>query len=245
MMRGRVLLALMAVASAAPVSASPISQAADGAQTALVAEGERWWTSSPDPEQPVACRTCHHDPARTRGWAASFPKFVALPPPDGRVMTLLQATARAVRRHYGLADPERPAIAIATFLAAEGAGLPLSPGIAAGQPAFEARLRALAASVVRGRTLYARRCGSCHDAAAVAPAAFGFPRVVDRRAESLERFLEGHRPIGRPLGWDSPATADLITFLVSILAGPRVGPDASTNAGSSLVPPPRPHSPLR
>jgi len=38
----------------------------------LVAEGERWWTKSPDPANPVACATCHWDPAATRGWAASF-----------------------------------------------------------------------------------------------------------------------------------------------------------------------------
>src|SRR5207245_2429313 len=45
----------------------------------LVAEGERWWTRSPDPANPVACATCHWDPGATRGWAASFPKWKPLP----------------------------------------------------------------------------------------------------------------------------------------------------------------------
>lgn len=231
MMR-RVLLALTAVVSAVPAWTAAPSGGTDGARAALVAAGEQWWARSPDPRNPVACATCHHDPALTRGWAASFPKFKPLPPPDGRVMTLLQATAEAVRRHYGLADPEPVAVAVAAFLDRQGAGLALSPGVAAGQPVFEMRLRALAASVARGRTLYVKRCGDCHDAEAVAAAALAFPRVVGNRAESLERFLERHRPIERRLSWDSPATADLIAFLVSTLAGPRTGVEASTDAGA-------------
>jgi len=66
----------------------------------LVAEGARWWSVSPDPGNPVACATCHHDPATVRGWAASFPKLKPLPPPHARVMTLMQANAEAVARHY-------------------------------------------------------------------------------------------------------------------------------------------------
>src|SRR5215469_3757750 len=95
----------------------------------LVAEGERWWKSSPDPRDPVACATCHYDPVETRGWAASFPKYRPLPPPDGCVMTLLQANTEAVQRHYRLTDPERPALAITAYLTSHGAGTPISPGI--------------------------------------------------------------------------------------------------------------------
>jgi cytochrome c553 len=235
MMR-RVLLALTVALAAAPAGAAAPVGGTEGAQAALVSAGERWWTRSPDPRDPVACGTCHHDPALTRGWAASFPKFKPLPPPDGRVMTLLQATAEAVRRHYGLADPEPAAVAIAAFLARQGAGLPPSPGIAAGQPVFQTRLDALAASVARGRTAYAQRCGGCHGADALASAPLAFPRVVGRRAESLERFLEGHRPIGRRLSWDSPAIADLIAFLVSLLAAPGTGLEASAHAEANPVP---------
>ncbi len=47
----------------------------------LAVEGERWWTTSPDPASPVACATCHHAAAAIRGWAASFPKFRPLPRP--------------------------------------------------------------------------------------------------------------------------------------------------------------------
>lgn len=59
----------------------------------LVALGEAWWTRSPDPADPVACATCHFDPSLVRGLAAGFPKVQPLPPPHGRVMTLLQANA--------------------------------------------------------------------------------------------------------------------------------------------------------
>jgi cytochrome c553 len=219
-MMGRVLLALTALVSAATAWAAA-SPGTDGARAALVAEGERWWTRSPDPGNPVACATCHHDPVLTRGWAPSFPKFKPLPPPGGRVMTLVQANAEALRRHYGLADPEPIAAAIAAFLTGQGAGLALSPGVAAGQPVFEPRLRALAASVARGRTLHAQRCRGCHDARTIASAALTFPRMAGNRPESLERFLERHRPLGQRLRWDSPATAELIAFFVSRLAGPR------------------------
>ena len=180
--------------------------------TDLVAEGERWWTESPDPTNPVACATCHFDPAATRGWVASFPKWKPLPPPHARVMTLYQANAEAVARHYRLRDPRRVAAAITAYLGAQGAGTPLSPGRSAGQPVFPERLQALAASVGRGRTVYAQRCEGCHRAGNIAQALAAYPRVVDGRVESLEEFLEHHR--GRqPLAWDSQATADLIAYL--------------------------------
>jgi cytochrome c553 len=188
-----------------------------------VAEGERWWTTSPDPRDPVACVTCHYDPDETRGWAASFPKYRPLPPPAGRVMTLLQANAEAVERHYGLADPEQVALAITAYLTSRGTGVPVSPGIVAGQPVFEGRLRALADSVARGERLYDRRCRTCHDPGAVAPAALFFPRAVYGRVEALEGFLQRHRPDLPPLAWDGQPTADVIGFLMSGLAGQPIG----------------------
>ncbi len=180
----------------------------------LVAEGERWWAQSPDPSNPVACATCHWDPAATRGWAASFPKWKPLPPPDARVMTLFQANAEAVARHYGLGDPRRAAVAITAYLTVQGAGAPPSPGITTSQPVFPQRLRALAASVERGRALYARRCNVCHRAADVARTLIAYPRVVGGRVESFEEFVELHR--GEPrLAWNSQATADLIAYLTT------------------------------
>ena len=208
-----VLLTLLAVSSAG-YGFAPVSNRA-----ALVAEGEKWWTSSPDPRNPVACATCHHDHGETREWAASFPKYRPLPPPEGRVMTLLQATAEAVRRHYGLADPEQPAVAITAYLMSSSRGVPVSPGLVAGQPAFEGRLRALEESVGRGERLFARRCYSCHTPAAVARAAFRFPRAVAGRVESLENFLGRHRSEASSLGWDEQPTADVIAFLMSTLVG--------------------------
>jgi len=190
---------------------------------ALVMEGERWWTRSPDPGNPVACATCHRDPAKTRGWAASFPKFKPLPPPHSRVMTLLQANTEAVSRHYRLPDPLPAATAITAYLTSLGADVPISPGVSAGQPVFPTRMQQLATSVVRGERLYSRRCGQCHNPATVAPSVTTFPRVVGGRAESLEGFLARHQLVGQPLAWDGAAMADVIAYLMSHLAGRPVG----------------------
>jgi hypothetical protein len=196
--------------------AAPAAGAAEW--DALVAEGERRWSRSPAADQPVACATCHHEPEAIRRWAASFPKVRPLPPPHTRVMTLLQATAEAVARHYGPVDSQPTAIAISAFLTARGAGFPITPGVAPDQPRFPGRLRALAQSVERGQTLYARRCATCHAAVAVAPRG-GFLRTT---GEPAELFLEGHRPAGHPLPWDSPAMADLLAYLVAQRAGEPV-----------------------
>jgi len=214
-----IALVLIVLASARGASAG----APAGGLEELVAEGERWWKSSPDPQDPVACTTCHYDPAETRGWAASFPKYRPLPPPDSRVMTLFQANAEAVQRHYRLHDAERPALAITAYLTSQGAGIPISPGIVAGQPVFEGRLRALAESVGRGERLYARWCRSCHDAGAVAPAALLFPAVGNGQVEPLERFLGRHRPELPRLGSDGQPSTDVIAFLMSRLAGRPLG----------------------
>jgi len=190
---------------------------------ALVVEGERLWTHSPDAGNPVACATCHRDPAMTRGWAASFPKFKPLPPPHARVMTLLQANAEAVERHYRLADPLPAATAITAFLTAQAAGVPISPGVSAGQPVFPVRMQALAGSVLRGKHLYASRCGHCHKSFDLAPSATAFPRAEGGRPASLELFLEGHRPLQPPLAWDGQATADIMAYLTSQAAGQPIG----------------------
>ena len=189
---------------------------------ALVLEGERLWKESPVPGNPVACATCHHDTGAVRAWAASFPKVKPLPPPDTRVMTLLQANAEAVARHYRPRDPRPAAAAITAYLGALGAGVPVSPGLALGQPVLPKRLLTLAASVARGRARYGRECSVCHDARAPAPAAAWFPREVDGRVEWLEDFLAEHAARARGkerLAWDAPEMADLVAYLVSHLAG--------------------------
>src|SRR5260370_6900277 len=131
-----IVVVLIVQASAGRASAG----APSGGLGDLDAEGERWWKSSPDPRDPVACATCHYDPGETRGWAASFPKYRPLPPPEDRVMTLLQANAEAVQRHYRLRDAERPALAITAYLTSHGAGPPISPGIVAGHPVSQTPL---------------------------------------------------------------------------------------------------------
>ena len=222
----RIPLLLIGFAVACHVWSGPTcarQAAAESELRALAAEGERLWTQSPDPSNPVACATCHHDPAKTRGWAASFPKFKPLPPPHARVMTLLQANAEAVERHYRLADPLPAAIAITAFLTAQAAGVPISPGISAGQPVFPVRIQALAASVVRGERAYARSCGQCHNPAAVVASVRAFPRAEGGRAESLEVFLEDHRPLQPSLAWDGQATADIMAYLMSQAAGRPIG----------------------
>ena len=225
-MRPSILLLLIGFAVEWNVWLGPMwvmQAAAESGLQALVAEGERWWTHSPDPGNPVACATCHRDRAKTRGWAASFPKFKPLPPPHGRVMTLLQANAEAVQRHYRLPDPLPTATAITAYLTAQAADVPISPGISDGQPVFPSRMQALAASVVRGERLYARTCVQCHNAKAVAPSITAFPRVVNGRAESLEGFFEHHHSLKRPLAWDGAAMADVIAYLMSRMAGHPVG----------------------
>ncbi len=225
-MGDRILLLLIGFALACYIWARPtwvMQAAAESGLHALVAEGERLWSHSADPGNPVACATCHRDPAKTLGWAASFPKFKPLPPPHARVMTLLQANAEAVERHYRLADPLPAATAITAYLTSLGAGVPISPGISDGQPVFRARMEQLAASVGRGEKLYANRCVQCHQAPTVAPSVTAFPRVLSGRAESLEGFLEKHQSLGHPLTWDGRAMADLMAYLASQVAGRPVG----------------------
>ncbi len=212
----------VALGVALVVTAGVLAQAARGHgpdHVSLAAAGERWWTTSLDPANPVACATCHHEPAETRGRAASFPKFKPQPPPHARVMTLLQANAEAVRRHYRLLDPRPVATAITAYLTTHGAGVPLSPGVVAGQPVFPARLRALGESVARGRRLYARRCAACHAAPTIASAVAAFPPGRGHRVESLEDFLDRHVSPRGLLPWDSLAMADVISYLVAKRAG--------------------------
>ena len=189
----------------------------------LVIEGERWWTRSPDPTNPVACATCHHDVMDVRGWAAGFPKVKPLPPPHTRVMTLLQANAEAVARHYRLPNALPAVTAITAYLTALGADLPVSPGMSPGQAVFPERLRLLEASVTRGASLFGARCGDCHRPAEVAPAVRMFPRMNQGQPQSLETFLVGHRSTGRPLDWAGQEVADIAAYLVSHLAGRPVG----------------------
>jgi hypothetical protein len=72
--------------------------------------------------------------------------------------------------------------------------------------------RALAASVERGRALWAQRCDACHRADNVPRTLIAYPRVVRGRLESLEEFVERHGAEAR-LTWNSQATTDLIAYL--------------------------------
>ncbi len=130
-------------------------------------------------------------------------------------MTLLQANAEAVARHYRLPDALPAATAVTAYLTALGADLPPSPGMSPGQPMFPERIRQLNASVRRGASVFTERCDSCHRSARVAPAALRFPRV----SQPLETFLAGHRPSGRPLDWAGQEVADVVAYLVSCIAG--------------------------
>jgi mono/diheme cytochrome c family protein len=189
----------------------------------LVAEGARWWSVSPDPGNPVACATCHDNPQAVRGWAASFPKVRPLPPPHARVMTLLQANAEAVSLHYRLPDPRRAAMTITAYLTALGADLPVTPGLAAGQPVFPARIARLRASVKRGERLFAGRCAGCHRPAEAASRLPAFPRWRDGRAESVESYLEDHHPRDPRLRWDGQPVTDLVAALTARLGGRPLG----------------------
>ncbi|MGH7418254.1 MAG: c-type cytochrome, partial [Candidatus Rokuibacteriota bacterium] len=210
-----ILLLLAALAGAA--APGPAGAMEETGPRALAALGQGWWTRSPDPANPVACATCHHDETDARGWAAGFPKVKPLPPPHTRVMTLLQANAEAVARHYRLPDALPAATAITAYLTTLGADLPVSPGISSGQPVFAERIRQLEASVERGTAVFGARCDSCHQPARIAPATRMFPRMSRGQAQSLEIFLVSHRPSGRPLDWAGQEVADVVAYLVSRL----------------------------
>jgi hypothetical protein len=51
-----------------------------------------------------------------------------------------------------------------------------------------------------------------------------FPRISRGEPQSLETFLTGHRPSGRPLDWAGREMADVVAHLVSHLAGRPVAP---------------------
>lgn len=218
-----ILIALLSVGGVGSIRAL---WAGNGPRQALVAEGERWWSTSPDPTNPVACATCHDDPAAARGWAASFPKLRPLPPPHSRVMTLLQANAEAVARHYGLEDPRPAATAITAYLTRLGADTIITPAVSAGQPVFPERMARLAASVTRGERVYARRCESCHRVPEVAVRVLAFPRLREGRPEPVESFLEDHRPLTPRLRWDGQEVADLMAALMARIAGRPLGDPA-------------------
>jgi mono/diheme cytochrome c family protein len=218
-----------ATAGPATASAAMASSVRTAVAAGLETEGQRWWTRSPDPANPVACATCHDDSPAVHGWAPSFPKLRPLPPPHARVMTLLQANAEAVTLHYRIEDPLPAATAITAYLTALAGDRPVSPGVDPGQPTFPDRLRQLRASVGRGARSFGSRCGSCHRPADVAPATRRFPRSGSQPPQSLETFLAGHRPSRPPLDWSDPEMADLVAYLVSHLAGQPLGsPTKST-----------------
>jgi cytochrome c len=123
-----------------------------------------------------------------------------------------------VRRHYRLVDPRPVATAITAYLTTHGAGVPVSPGVVVGQPMFPARLRALGESIARGRRLYAEGCAACHEAPAIVSGITDFPRMRGQRVELLEDFLDRHAAPRRPLPWDSPAMADVVSYLAATRA---------------------------
>jgi cellulose synthase/poly-beta-1,6-N-acetylglucosamine synthase-like glycosyltransferase len=201
---------------AAPAAADPWER--------LVAEGERLWTRSPDPTNPVACATCHHDADECARWAASFPKFKPGPPPDARVMTLWQANVGAVARHYRGSEASAAATAITAYLTAQGAHRPITPGVVIGRPVFEARMQALTASVARGERHYATQCARCHILGAVVTAAGDLEWQIRVHGEPIEAFLARHEARGRRPARDSAVVADLMAYFVGRRAGRELLP---------------------
>jgi hypothetical protein len=134
-------------------------------------------------------------------------------------MTLLQANAEALERHYPGTDLPTTAVAITAYLTAEAAGRPVSPGVGPGEPVFPERLAALAASVNRGGAAFAARCAGCHDADRVALAVVAWSGLVRTGVGPPELFLERHQPGSSPLPWDGRDVADLLAFLTHRQAG--------------------------
>jgi mono/diheme cytochrome c family protein len=134
-------------------------------------------------------------------------------------MTLLQAVAEAVERHYPGVEPQEAATAITAYLAARAAGRRIAPGVEPGEPTFPGRLAALAASVRRGEAGFARRCAACHAPDAVTPAVVAWARLVRRGAGPPEVFLANHLAAEDRPRWDGAETADLLAFLTGRRAG--------------------------
>jgi cytochrome c553 len=197
---------------------------------ALVAEGRRIWSTSLDPGNPVACATCHFDELAIREWAPSFPKLRPEPPPHSRVVTLVQSNASAIRLHYRVEDPLPAATAVTAFLRAIGGSLPVSPGVARGQPIIPSRLDRLRASARRGRDLLTGRCVRCHQPDHLARLAATFPRSARGTPESFEGFVARHGE----LDWNSPEMADLSAQLFARLEGKSL--DASVQEEDTHAP---------
>jgi mono/diheme cytochrome c family protein len=204
---GRIAMLVLLVAGAIPGEAREADP-----WVALTRQGEALWARSPEPDNPVACATCHHGADAIRGWAASFPKFRPLPPPHARVMTLLQANAEAVALHYPHADRRASAVALSAYLTALGAGELVSPGRARGQPVLEERLAALARSRGRGERDFQQDCQRCHSPEDVAGRVITAARFARTGSGAVEIFLETHG--GLRWRWEGPEVADLLAYLV-------------------------------
>jgi len=120
--------------------------------------------------------------SRDAWMAASFPKYRPLPL-RGSCMTLFQANAEAVQRHYRLPTLSgRPRDH--AYLTSHGAGTPISPELSR-QPSSRP-LRALAESVALANALR-RWCRSCTTPAPSLRRA-AFSSRWNGQVESLERF---------------------------------------------------------
>ena len=197
---------------------------------ALIEEGEALWRQPPVAENTIPCATCHFDPAKWRGWAASFPKVKPMPPPFTRVMTLQQAVGESVATHYRIPAGSRiqqVSRAITAYLTWVGEGRLLTPGVVAGQPVFPDRMAALRESVARGEKHVERSCARCHaDPGRFAEAAVTFPRAPRAGASvmTLEEYVEGHRGPA----WDTPAAADIAAFVVTRARGRILQPGGAS-----------------
>lgn len=175
-------------------------QADDGANPAMlsVLEGEALW-NAPPPGGAPACAGCHGDARSTMsGAAARHPAFDTT---TGHAVTL-EGRIRSCRTERQKAEPfaweGRELLALASFVALQSRGMPVSPS--------DPRI---ASAVAQGRELYSQRlgrlnlaCRHCHDDNAgqrlgsapipeAHPTAYPIYRLEWQSVGSLQRRLRG------------------------------------------------------
>lgn len=123
-----------------------------------VMDGQEMWSQSPGPGSKT-CLACHGDAATgMKGVAATFPKLV-----HGR-LTTLEGQINRCRVQYQKQSPfgyeTQPMLSLATLVAAQSRGVPITSGTGAEMATF----------IEQGRRLYFRRmgqlnlsCAQCHD----------------------------------------------------------------------------------
>ncbi|MBI2370603.1 MAG: hypothetical protein HYV08_10305 [Deltaproteobacteria bacterium] len=188
-----------------------------------VERGRDLWVQETWGRTGLACAVCHPDASMVRGWASGYPAaWLSDGDRDFRVKTLAEVIAGAVQGHLGLAlSPDHEAVRdLEAFLAWQGDGARLRPGVSGINRPAEGWLAELQGSVERGRSRFVAACGRCHGPGVLAGAAAGFPAVVTGAGVlGLDAFIARHARAELAASWSRPELADLTAYVVSLSKG--------------------------